>query len=360
MEKIVTAIMMFFMVLGALDRAVFRNRFGLGNEFVKGLNSIGPLILGMAGIMCSAPVLGKLLLKLVTPLFGAIGADPAIIAGTCFGLDMGGYYMTASMTNDPSVIMLGGVILSTVLGATIVFTIPVALTLCRPEDASAVSKGIVFGIISIPFGTIAAALASGLTLHYTLINAAPAFVLAALLAAGMIFFPQKTLIIFRAFGNLLQASIILALAAAGVESTLGITVIPGMDPLAEQLETIAMIGITLAGAYPFVHVLSKLLAPVLNVIAKLMGVNGPSVTGMLACLANPLPMYDMIPLMDERGKVLAMAFCTCANAMIGDHFAFISIAYPEGTTATFIVKIVSGAVALLIAALSTKKGGKTH
>lgn len=121
--------MMFFMVLGALDRAVFRNRFGLGNEFVKGLNSIGPLILGMAGIMCSAPVLGKLLLKLVTPLFGAIGADPAIIAGTCFGLDMGGYYMTASMTNDPSVIMLGGVILSTVLGATIVFTIPVALTL---------------------------------------------------------------------------------------------------------------------------------------------------------------------------------------------------------------------------------------
>lgn len=43
----------------------------------------------------------------------------------------------------------------------------------------------------------------------------------------------------------------------------------------------------------------------------------------------------MIPLMDERGKVLAMAFCTCANAMIGDHFAFISIAYPEGTTATF-------------------------
>ncbi len=143
------------------------------------------------------------------------------------------------------------------LGATIVFTILVALTLCRPEDASAVSKGIVFGIISIPFGTIAAALASGLTLHYTLINAAPAFVLAALLAAGMIFFQQKTLIIFRAFGNLLQAFIILA-RSRGVESTLGITVIPGMDPLAEQLETIAMIGITLAGAYPFVHVLSKL------------------------------------------------------------------------------------------------------
>lgn len=38
MEKIVTTTMMVFMVLGALDRAVFRNRFGLGNEFVKGLN----------------------------------------------------------------------------------------------------------------------------------------------------------------------------------------------------------------------------------------------------------------------------------------------------------------------------------
>ena len=104
--------MMVFMVLGALDRAVFRNRFGLGNEFVKGLNSVGPLILGMAGIMCSAPVVGRLLLKLVTPLFSTIGADPSIIAGTCFGLDMGGYYMTASMTDDPAAIMLGGVILS--------------------------------------------------------------------------------------------------------------------------------------------------------------------------------------------------------------------------------------------------------
>lgn len=351
--------MMFFMVLGALDRAVFRNRFGLGNEFVKGLNSVGPLILGMAGIMCSAPVLGNLLLKLSTPLFGVIGADPAMIAGTCFGLDMGGYYMTAAMTDDPSAIILGGVILSTLLGATIVFTIPVALTLCRQEDTQAVSKGILFGIISVPFGTIAGALASGLTLRYTLVNAAPAFVLAAILAAGMIFFPQKTLIVFRAFGNLLQAFIILVLAAAGVEASLGITVIPGMDPLAEQLETIAMIGITLAGAYPFVHVLSKVLAPALNAIAKLIGVNGPSVTGMLACLANPLPMYDMIALMDERGKVLAMAFCTCANAMIGDHFAFISIAYPEGTTAMFIAKIVSAFAALLIAAFATKKGGKT-
>ena len=41
MEKIVTTTMMVFMVLGALDRAVFRNRFGLGNEFVKGATTAG-------------------------------------------------------------------------------------------------------------------------------------------------------------------------------------------------------------------------------------------------------------------------------------------------------------------------------
>ena len=62
MEKIVTITMMVFMLLGALDRAVFRNRFGLGNEFEKGLNSVGPLILDMAGIMCSAPAVDRLLL----------------------------------------------------------------------------------------------------------------------------------------------------------------------------------------------------------------------------------------------------------------------------------------------------------
>ena len=39
MEKIVTTTMMVFMVLGALDRAVFRNRFGLGNEFVQSVTN---------------------------------------------------------------------------------------------------------------------------------------------------------------------------------------------------------------------------------------------------------------------------------------------------------------------------------
>ena len=78
--------------------------------------------------------------------------------------------MTASMTDDPAAIMLGGVILSTVLGATIAFTIPVALTLCRPEDAPSVSRGIVFGIISIPFGTIATPGSTQLPLLFWLLS----------------------------------------------------------------------------------------------------------------------------------------------------------------------------------------------
>lgn len=351
MDKLITGIMMIFMLLGAIDHALLQNRLGLGREFVKGLNTTGSLVLSMAGIMCLAPVLGDLLLRIAAPFFQAIGADPEIVAGTCFGLDMGGFAMTAALTSDPQILTLGGVILSCTLGATIVFMIPVTLTVCRPEDAPALSKGILIAVITIPVGVLAAAVASGLPIGYTLVNAAPAFSLALLLALGMTFFPEKTLSVFQVFGSFLRILSVLALAAAGLEASLGIVLIPGMDPLGDQLATIAMIGVTLSGAYPFILVLSRVLAPVLRVLAGLLKVNDACVTGMLSSLANPFPFYDLIPKMDRRGKIIGMAFMNSANAALGDHLGFLSVSWPGGIPAMLTAKLAAGIAALIVAEL---------
>ncbi len=59
MGRILTAVMMFFFIAGAADKALLKGRLGLAAEFDKGFNSTGSLTMAMAGIMCIAPVAGK-------------------------------------------------------------------------------------------------------------------------------------------------------------------------------------------------------------------------------------------------------------------------------------------------------------
>ena len=47
-------------IVGGLDR-LFGNKFGLGEKFEEGFNAMGPLALGMVGIVCLSPVISKYL-----------------------------------------------------------------------------------------------------------------------------------------------------------------------------------------------------------------------------------------------------------------------------------------------------------
>ena len=115
-----------FAVLGALDR-IFGNRFGIGKEFEEGILAMGSLAMAMIGVICLAPVLAAVLKPVVVPVFGMLGADPAMFAGSILACDMGGGPLAAEMTADADAALLGGVLTGSMLGATIVFTIPVAI-----------------------------------------------------------------------------------------------------------------------------------------------------------------------------------------------------------------------------------------
>ena len=80
-HEIVINLMAAFSVLGALDR-VLGNRLGLGKEFEEGILAMGSLAMAMLGIITLAPVLAALLKPVIVPVFGFLGADPAMFAGT--------------------------------------------------------------------------------------------------------------------------------------------------------------------------------------------------------------------------------------------------------------------------------------
>ena len=140
-HEILIYIMAAFAVLGALDR-IFGNRIGIGKEFEEGILAMGSLALAMLGIISLAPVLANLLRPVVVPVYRFLGADPAMFAGTILACDMGGAALAQQLTADPEAAALGGILNGSMLGATIVFTIPVAIGILRKEDTGALAKGL--------------------------------------------------------------------------------------------------------------------------------------------------------------------------------------------------------------------------
>ena len=88
-HEVLIAVMGGFAVLGAVDR-VLGNRFGIGDKFEEGILSMGSLAMAMLGVICLAPVLAAVLKPVVVPVFSALGADPAMFAGSILACDMGG------------------------------------------------------------------------------------------------------------------------------------------------------------------------------------------------------------------------------------------------------------------------------
>ena len=132
-HEILIAVMAVFAALGGLDR-ILGNRFGLGEKFEEGILAMGSLALAMIGIISLAPVLAAVLKPVILPLFGLLGADPAMFAGTILANDMGGGSLALELTDNYQAAMLGGVITGSMLGATIVFISPVAMGILAEED----------------------------------------------------------------------------------------------------------------------------------------------------------------------------------------------------------------------------------
>lgn len=353
-STIIVYIMVIFMFWGAIDKVFLNNRFGYGAQFEEGINTMGPLAISMVGIMCLAPVIGNILTPLVAPVYKMVGADPAMFSGSLLAIDMGGYPLAQAMTQNQDVVVLSGIILASMLGCTIVFSIPVSLGIVEEKDKKFLSEGMMIGIISIPFGTFVGAIIAGLPIQLTLVNLIPVIILAALLALGLWKVPNALLKGFSIFSNIITIIIVISFACAIVEGLTGIVIIPGMDPIGPQLETIGTIAITLAGAYPLVHFITTTLSKPLGKIGKVLGINDVAVAGIIASLANSIPTFGMIKDMDNRGKVFSVAFAVPAVAALGDHLGYVSANAPEYLLAVVVSKIAAGIIAILVAMVYLK------
>lgn len=363
-NSVIMMIMMIFMLVGAVDK-ILGNKFGYGEEFENGFNAIGALALSMAGVVAAAPVLSTVLGPILKPLYTAIGADASMFATTLLACDMGGYPLAMELAADPAIGNFAGLILGTMMGPTIVFTIPVALGIIKKEDRSYLGAGVLAGMITIPIGCIVGGLAMNMTeykmdIGRILINLVPVIVIAALIVLGLWFAPAKMIAGFNVFGAGVTIVITALTAIAVFQQITGIYFplfdvmsikdeVTGISPLDSGLLVCGQIGIVLIGAFPMVKWITRTFGGVLNKVGAALGMNETGSAGLVATLANNIAMFNIMGEMNPKGKILNVAFAVSAAFVFGDHLGFTAGVEQQMVFPVILGKLVAGITALILA-----------
>ncbi|GAA0479708.1 ethanolamine utilization protein EutH [Salinibacillus aidingensis] len=346
-NDIIVIIVVCFLILGAIDH-MLGNKYGYGEPFTEGFMAMGRLTLAMVGIISLAPVLANVLTPVIKPVYSFIGADPASFVNSLLALDMGGYALAREMSLSPDAELFSWVFLGTMLGPTIVFTIPVALGIIRKEDHPVFAKGILIGMITIPVGCFVGGAVGGFNLVMILKNLFPAVILSMFIAVGLWKIPNQMIKGFKIFGEVIKIIAITGLTAIAIETMTGFIVIPNMTPVTEGFQIVGTIALFLAGAFPMVTFLQRVLKKPLGKLGHFLRVNETSIAGLISSFAHHIPMFMIFKNMDERGKVVNVAFAVSGAFVFGGHLGFVAGIEKEMVFAMIIGKLTGGFTAILL------------
>ena len=365
-------IMMIFMLVGAIDK-ICGNKLGYGEKFEEGFNAMGPLAMSMAGVVAAAPVLSMLLGPILKPIYGIFGASPAMFATTLLACDMGGYPLAMQLAEgDVAIGNFAGLILGTMMGPTIVFTIPVALGIIKKEDRGYLGAGVLAGLITVPIGCIVGGLmmntlAPEYHLNFITIiqNLIPVIIIAALIVLGLWFAPGPMINGFNKFGTGVTIVITALTAIAVFEQITGIMFpvfhimvenpADGSRGLDSGLLTCGQIAIVLIGAFPMVEWITRTFGKPLEKIGAALGMNEQGSAGMVANLANNIAMFNIMGEMNPKGKLLNVAFAVSAAFVFGDHLGFTAGNNPDKIFPVIVGKLVAGVTAIIVANILAPK-----
>lgn len=212
--------------------------------------------------------------------------------------------------------------MASTLGATLVFNIPVGLGIIKKEQQPDFVRGLLVGVIAIPFGSFFGGLSAGFPLALVAANIAPVAVISILLAVGLKFIPRQMTRGCLIFGYLVSAAGCVGLACAGFESITGVVLIPGMAPVEEGMATVAEIAIVLSGTFPVLAILMK--------VPEKAAVRTGAEAGAGLCEYQRHDLFPgefRVPLCDDEGYEEAAALSSplhgmvTASAVLGDHLA---------------------------------------
>lgn len=358
----ISIVVVIFSVIAALDR-IFGGRLGLAKEFEKGFMLLGNMALSMIGMIIISPWIAQMLTPVFDGFYNIFGIDPSIIPASLFANDMGGASLAVEVAKDPAVGLYNALVVSSMMGVTISFTLPYAMGVVKKEHHKNMMMGFLCGIVTVPVGCFVGGLILGLPILTVTLNLLPIILLAAIIALGLVFIPDLSVKIFNILGIAIKVLITVGLALGIIRFLTGYELLPGLDTIENGAAVCLNAAIVMTGAFPLLYILSKLLKKPIGRIGKLAGINDVSAVGFVSSVATSMTTFGMMDDMDSKGVMLNSAFAVSAAFTFAGHLAF-TMAFPGSGTpyiiAMIVGKLLSGIAALVLAVFMYKRSEKKN
>lgn len=351
----ITVIMVIFSMLAALDR-IFGDRFGIGKEFEKGFMLLGTMALSMAGMLVITPFIGELLKPLSEGFYQLTGIDPSVIPASLLANDMGGEPLANQIAVDEAIGKFNAFIVSSMMGVIISFNIPFALGLVKKELHRELFLGVLCGVVTVPVGCFVAGLILNLPLAALLFDLLPIIILALLISIGLVFIPDICVNIFKVLGTAIKILITIGLALGILKFLTGLEPVPGLAPIdGEPIMVCLGASIVMSGAFPLIHIISKLLKKPFEKLGGVLGINSVSAVGFMSSLATNATTFGMMNDMDKKGAMLNSAFAMAGAFTFAGHLAYTMARDVDYILPMIVGKLVSGVCSVLVAIVIYKR-----
>lgn len=345
-----TIVILVFSILGALDR-IFGNRFGIGNEFDKAFMLLGTMSLSMIGMIVISPVIADVMVPVSEIFKSVLHIDPSIIPATLFANDMGGAALATEMAGDGNIGIYNALVVSSMMGCTLSFTIPFSLGVVSKEYHNELLLGLLCGIVTIPIGCIISGIICKIPVIDLLFDILPLIVFAGIIAFGLVRFPDLSIKTFKMFGAFITCVITIGLSLGIIKFLTGYEVIKDLNTIEDGVDICVNAAVVLSGSFPLMFILSKFLSKSFSVIGRKFNINETSIVGLISCLASSATTFGMIDKMDNKGIVLNSAFAVSGAFVFGSHLAF-TVAFDSSYVLAVVVgKLVSGISAIIFSGI---------
>lgn len=346
--NVINWIMAFFAVLGALDR-ILDNRFGLAEQFERGISIMGVVMLYVTGMIVVSPILAKFLQPLVQIVTNYTPIDPSVIPCMFFGNSMGGASLAMELAQNAEMGYFNGLIIASMMGITFSYIIPVMMGMVDKEYHKDVLLGLMCGIITIPVGCVISGLMLGFTIAELFWNLLPLVLFAILISIGLMKNPDFCVKIFTLVSRGLKIIVTIGLMLGIVKFLTGFEIIEGLNPFEEGGNLAIRTGAVMAGTFPMVLVLSRVLSKPLKKMGMYLHINEIATASMVSSVTSSLTAIGNMKVMDKKGRVLNAAFVVSGAYVFSSHLALVLAMKPEYTWAMMAGKLISGIAAVITA-----------
>ena len=94
---------------------------------------LGTMALSMIGMIVISPFIAQILSPFFDVFYNTFGIDPSIIPATFFANDMGGAALAVEIAENEEIGLFNALVVSSMMGATISFTVPFGLGIVKKE-----------------------------------------------------------------------------------------------------------------------------------------------------------------------------------------------------------------------------------